>query len=214
MNSTTIKNVAIAVFFVTLAVCAIVVTHDFHSVTGEAHGPLASLNGAASDVAEYVRTEKTRLEDPKNEKALDAAIQVGAVFNASGRLLNREVLPRLWKEIDSLHTGTDALTAFVQHSDASLNERDGGLLPALTKTANPFGVTIEELNQASKIASDQTGLSLKEIQRRMADPRWDALMDSLVDTSRHVDGTAAQVEGTMTNVNKASANLPEMAESL
>ena len=211
MNSTTIKNVAIAVFFLTLAVCAIVVTHDFHSVTGEAHGPLASLNGAASDVAEYVRTEKARLEDPKNEKALDAAIQVGAVFNASGRLLNREVLPRLWKEIDSLHTGTDALTAFVQHSDASLNQ---GLLPALTKTANRFGVTIDELDHAIKIASDQTGLSLREIQRRMADPRWDALMDSLVDTGKHVDGTAAQVEGTMANVNKASANLPDIAESL
>ena len=211
MTSTTIKNCSIAAFFLTLAVCAIVATRDFHSITGEAHGPLTSLNGAASDVAEYVRTEKHRLEDPKNEKALDAAIQVGAVFNASGRLLNREVLPRLWREIDSLHTGTDAMTAFVQHSDASLNE---GLLPALTKTADRFGVTIDELDRAIKLASDQTGLSLQEIQRRMADPRWDALMDSLADTSKHVDGASVQIEGTMTNINRASANLPDIAESL
>jgi hypothetical protein len=220
MSSGTIKNCSIAAFFLTLAVCAIVVTRDFHSVTGEAHGPLVSLNQAAGDVAEYVRTEKLRMEDPKNEKALDAAIQVGAVFNASGRLLNTQVMPRLWKEIDALHTGTDALTSFVHHSDDSLN-LESGLLPAstrlltsLTKTADKFGVTVDELSAAIKIASDQTGLGLKEIQRRMADPRWDALMDNIVDTSKHVDGTAAQVEGTMTNVNRASASLPDIADSL
>jgi hypothetical protein len=227
MTSGTIKNCSTAAFFLTLAVCAIVATHDWHSITGELHGTLVTANGTVGDIAAYVHAEKMRIEDPKNQKAIDAAIQLGAVFNGSGRLLNKEVLPRLWSEIDALHAGTDNLALFVKHSDDSLN-RQGvpfltppGVLPAAAMTISKFGVTTDALNQAIDQVVSTTGVARDEVLRKMNDPRFGELLDEAVALARKTNATMDQVDGTMTevhatagNVETASEQLPDIAASL
>src|SRR5262252_5983829 len=88
-----------SILCLTLAICAAIITHNLRI-------GIHQLNDTLTDAKAYVHSEKDRLEDPKNAKALDAAIQAGAVLNASGRYLNTQLLPA---GLRTLNAATDTI---------------------------------------------------------------------------------------------------------
>ncbi len=72
----------------------------------EASGAAVELRKTAAAVAEYAQHQTRQLMDPRNQKALDAGIQALAVFNGTGRLINREVIPRAMEVLDNLSNAT------------------------------------------------------------------------------------------------------------
>ena len=94
-------------------------SHSASAVIAEASGAAAELRKAATSVSEYARYQTDRLHDPRNEKALEAGIQALAVLNGTGRLINRQVIPRTMAVLDSLSNATASLDRAIQATDRS-----------------------------------------------------------------------------------------------
>jgi len=217
-----IKPISVAVLCFTLSVCAIVLTWN-------ARIGIHSINSTLEDFKEYVHTEKATLEDPRNAKAIEAATQVGAVFNASGRLLNTQTLPRANKVLDALTGATLDLAAFTRHTDSAVNEKvlpaattmiDSGrdALIALVKLQDKFGVDADTAMEALKQASEKTGKGIDALTQQIANPSWSEAADNIAkttgqsllvvqdlhDTTKQMPHIMAQVDKTATNISKFS----------
>ena len=83
---------------------------------------LKNLRDTTTLVKDYIAAEKARLENPMNTKAIDAAIQMGGVWNGVGKATNTLVIPRILKQLDSATASTDALTTFIRGMDAGTRE--------------------------------------------------------------------------------------------
>jgi len=160
-------------------------------------------------------SEKARASGPEVRRvelhAGQRVIEVGATAKASLLLVNKQLLPRTWKAVDSLRDATGRISDLTAHTDTQLNQQVmpgfADLIRNSIKLENQLGVDVEELGDAIKLTSQQTGLSLQEIQKRIADPRFDSILDSIAGTAGHLNGTSAEIE-------EASRRLPEIADSL
>src|SRR5262249_51123553 len=65
-----------------------------------------NINDMTTEAKNWFHSEHERATDPKNQKALEAAIQRGGVFKAGGRFINTQVLPA---GVRTLNAATDAV---------------------------------------------------------------------------------------------------------
>jgi hypothetical protein len=158
--------------------------------------------------------EDARLMLPEmvfGQEYLAEFIEVGATAKASLLLINTQLLPKTWKAVDSLKEATGRISDLTAHTDTQLNQQImpgfADLIRNSIKLENQLGIDVEELGDAIKLTSQQTGLSLQEIQKRIADPRFDTILDTLAGTASHLNGTTAEIEA-------ASRRLPEIADAL
>jgi hypothetical protein len=165
---------------------------------------VVEIKRTAKAVADYAEKQKIALENPKNQKAIDAAIQTAAVFNGTGRLFNTQVIPRAMNTLDSLNKATNSLNELVRNTDRSLNER---LLPDLAETAKTLGVSIDSLAKGILVITEKGGISIDEINALLADPQWKAALASVASTAAHLDAMAGNVE-------KASDSAPGIAAAI
>lgn len=205
-----IKAGAVAVLCITLAVCAGVLTWN-------ARIGIHSFNDTLADVKEYVHSEKATLEDPRNAKAIEAATQVGAVFNASGRLLNTQTLPRANKVLDALQAEAIALKATTDESTRQLKQNGDNAnlvliaakdtVAGLGRAAERLGVDTTTLTKAIADSAAELNMTVAEVTKRVADPRFDTMLDAAVSGITHIDHISAEIA-------LASDRLPEVADDL
>ncbi|HEY6331735.1 MAG TPA: hypothetical protein VI756_20580 [Blastocatellia bacterium] len=209
-----IMNMSIAVFFLTASVCTVVGTHDFHSATGRLHGTLENVDDATGSLKNYVAFQTAQLESDRYQRMIEASIQTPAIFNASGRTLNTQVLPAARDELRALGGATSALTSLINElkdntvpaANASLSELTG-TLKGLSDLEARLGLTVDDTNQLIAEVSKQSGMAADEIKRRLDDPRVDQLLDNLASTTGHLNGIVANGE-------KASEKWPAITDAI
>ena len=230
VGTTRIRNCAVAALCLTLAICLVLVTVDYRRRSAQVGQTLDNLSGATADLREYIAVQKASLEDPRNKRALDAAIQAGAVANGMLRLINTQTIPRVNKGLDALTGAAGELRGFIAATSLNVNGdktvekltgKPSGLLPTATATiagvgtlaanlatvASQAGVTVGELNTAVRAAALDVHKDLDAIYELIARPE-------IVELLRHVDGTAANVEKMSASAAEAMKRAPGIAESL
>lgn len=213
MTSQGFRNIAAGIAWLVVAVVVANLGWNARLLMRGGQETAADVRQVTHTAADWFEAERERASSPKNAKALDAAIQAGAVFNATGRLLNTQTIPRFNREMDALTAMTGRLDSFIVATDQRVNGADGllvsvtALVNGLARTADRFGVTVEEINAAVRMASEKTGLSLDALYSLLSRPEW-------LETLKHLDGTAANVETVTANAAKASEQMPSIAASL
>jgi uncharacterized protein YoxC len=210
-----IRNIAFACLAIALAGCAVLLTHDVHSLTGAAHGTLNNVNAATGTLADYARDESTLLRSPKNQAALDAAVQLGGVFNGSGRLLNTQVIPRAMKTLDGLTAETASLktlTDTLNIRSATLLDSANTSVTALTRFINNTGAgTTTLLANGSVMVTDLDAKTTKLVND------FDVLTvgpDGLQGLVAKGNTSVTEINGSLHNVNLMTADLQKEVHKL
>jgi len=209
-----VMYLSISVFFLTASVCFVVGTHDFHSATGHLHGTLQNVDDTTGTVKDFVQFQAAQLKSDRYQRMIEASFQTPAIFNASGRTLNTQVLPAARDELRALGVTTNTLTGLiatikdqtVPAANASLNEL-AGTLRGLSDLENKLGLTVADTDQLIAEISKQSGMTAEDVRKRLEDPRVDSLLDNLVGATGHVNGIVANGE-------KASEKWPEITEAI
>ena len=177
---------------------------DLRQATARAGETIVEARLAITDARDYTREQMERLRDPRDKKALDAAIQTAAVYNATGRLINTQVIPRAMATLDHLSASAESLNAMVQRTDASINN---DLVPGATVTLQSTDAALEELTLGLSDAHIRANSTLDEVRLLIADPAWKATLAEINRTTHHTAGIAADIDA-------ATDHLPGIAEDL
>jgi hypothetical protein len=179
------------------------------SVTAtEAGGTAAELRKAATAVAEYAQHQTKQLMDPRNQKALDAGIQALAVFNGTGKLINREVIPRAMEVLDDLSNATVSLDRAIQATDLSVN---GDLLP---ESKRLLAGTTDAVESARKSVDETSAQILQvgnDIHAILADPALKSILSETNGIAAHADGIAGNLEDASKQMPLIAADLERIA---
>jgi prefoldin subunit 5 len=174
----------------------------------EAVGAAIELRKTATAVSEYAQHQTKQLMDPRNQKALDAGIQAPAVFNGTGRLINREVIPRAMDVLDNLSNATASLDRAIQTTDKSVN---ADLLPEsrrlLQTTSEAISVTKGTIDEASRQIA-QTGSDIHAI---LADPALKSIVARIDAIATHADGITANIEESSKQMPLIAADIERIA---
>jgi hypothetical protein len=225
-NAETVKHLAWAVFAVVATVGLTIAVWNLRIFIHSGESTLGNVDRATGSIADYVTAEKARLQDPKNAKALDAAIQMGAVFNASGRLLNTQVIPRAMGDLDqgkkllaALTTNSETTNAFIlamqNHTTPLIDAATADLvegrnaIAGLTRLETQFGLTAEEATKAINDTAAGTGRTADQINAMLAsaDPRVQAMLDKGNAILQDVKDTTASMPTIGKNVEKTTHNI-------
>jgi hypothetical protein len=174
----------------------------------EAAGAAAELRKTATAVSEYAQRQTEQLMDPRNQKALDAGIQAFAVFNGTGRLINREVVPRAMEVLDNLSSAADSLNRAIQSTDKSVN---ADLLPESRRlfqtTSEAISATRSTINATSELII-QAGNDVHAI---LADPALKSILAETNAIASHADGIAGNLEDASRQTPLIAADLERIA---
>jgi hypothetical protein len=165
-------------------------------------------------VKDYVQFQTGQLRSDRYQRMIEASFETPAIFNASGRTLNRQILPAARDELRALGVTTTTLTSLiatikdqtVPAANASLNEL-AGTLHGLSDLEAKVGLTVSDTNELIGEVSKQTGLTGEDVRKRLEDPRLDAVLENLASTTGHMNGIVANGE-------KASEKWPEITEAI
>ena len=163
---------------------------DMRSAAKETTATMAEAKAAVSELRDYSREQLTRLRDPRNSKAIDAAIQTAAVFNGTGRLINTQLIPRAMKTLDGLAESTESLNRMIQETNQSLNAEIA-----------PEAVSgLENLNKSLQEASGRANANLDDIHRLLSDPSLAQDQQEMMAILQHTDGFMRHAEMSMNYV--------------
>jgi hypothetical protein len=157
----------------------------------EAGGAAAELRKTVTAVSEYVQHQTKQLLDPRNQKALDAGIQALAVFNGTGRLINREVIPRAMEVLDNLSNAAASLDRAIQATDKSVNAE---LLPPSRQLLSATSEAISATKSTVEVTSTQIVQAGSDIHAILTDPALKSILAETNAIASHVDGIAANIE--------------------
>jgi len=177
---------------------------DIRSTAKEATATMAEAKAAVSELRDYSREQLTRIRDPRNSKAIDAAIQTAAVFNGTGRLINTQLIPQAMKTLDGFAESTASLNRMIQATDRSLNAE---IAPEAVRSLQSGDEALTELSIALREASGRANASLDDIHKILSDPAWAASLNSIQSTTENISGIAAELE-------RASQQMPEIIRSV
>ncbi|MFA5408855.1 MAG: hypothetical protein WC343_08825 [Bacilli bacterium] len=177
---------------------------DLRHTSARAGEAITEARLAIVDARTYTAEQMARLRDPRNAKALDAAIQTAAVFNATGRAINTQLIPRAMQTLDGLSESAASLNAMIARTDASLNE---GLVPGMTVSLQSADAALEELTLGLSDAHLRANATLDEARLLLADPSIKAALADIRRTTNHTAGIAADVDA-------ATDRLPGIAEDI
>ncbi len=176
----------------------------------EAGGAAAELRKTAAAVSEYAQHQTKQLMDPRNQKALDAGIQALAVFNGTGRLFNREVIPRAMEVLDNLSNAAASLDRAVQATDKSVN---AGLLPESRQLLSAASAAITATKSTVEATSNQVIQAGSDIHAILADPALKSILSEINAIATHADGIAANIEESSKQVPLIAADIERIAET-
>jgi hypothetical protein len=177
-------------------------------------------NKSISSLGYFADLQIEQLQSPRSQKAMQAGIETLAVFNATGRLINNQLLPRAMKNLDSSDSAIRGAGLLVASTNKSLNGEEG-LLPALTnlvesltETAGRFNLTVDTLNLTLKQIADKTGKSLDEIYLLLSSPEWKEALSNVAAVTGNLSTTSQKIDATAEQIRLAMERAPGIAASL
>jgi hypothetical protein len=174
----------------------------------EISGAAAYLKKTATAVSEYAEHQTKQLMDPRNQKALDAGLQALAVFNGTGRLINREVIPRAMGALDNLVNVTASLDRAIQATDKSVN---ADLLPESQKLLSATSEAIAATRSTVEAASNQITQAGSDIHAVLANPSIKSILAETHAIASHADGIAANLEESSKQMPLIAADIERIA---
>lgn len=184
----------------------------------------ANLRDTSAEFKDYWSAQRGVIESEKNQKAIEAALAVGATYQATGRLINTQVIPAVLRQLEAGTRATarlDELAGEGRQLVADTNgQLNGKLLPEITAgvgdinqltkglltLAQGTGASIQEVIGAVNQLVQSGDVAVQVLQQKLADPKLDQLVAESVGLVRHSKGIAANLE-------EASAELPPITKS-
>jgi hypothetical protein len=154
------------------------VSREVPATAAEANGLAKEPRKAASAVFDYSRQQTKQFLDPRNRKALDAGLQALAVFNGTGRLINREVIPRAMTVPDNFSNATASLDRAIQATDKSVH---ADLLPESKRLLTGTAEAVVSAGRSADAASAQILRAGNDIHAILSNP---ALRSILTETNK------------------------------
>lgn len=184
---------------------------------------MKNIRDASAVVKDYVIAEKARLDDPRNSNAIDAAIQAGAVFKGTGRLLNTQVIPRIMAQLDSSTGSTEQLTAFVRSLNRNTNESfrqlNEILLPEFSMISQNIrlisdktGEDIASINQEIINLLQLGETTVETVNLRLGDKKFDQLLSNTLELQRGAQRFVDQGGNVMENLSNTTAEFPPVVK--
>jgi len=207
----TLKEVAITLVLLALMCASIQVSlfvYDLRASAKQLTATLTQVSGAVTDLRAYTKIQADRLNDPRNSKSLDAAIQTAAVFNATGRLINKVLVPKAGSVLDELTATVNQLKTLTANTDKNLNQ---DLLPALASTAKSLDTSIGALNASLIVIANKSGLTLDDLHALLSDPQWKEVLTQVAGTAKNVEGMTAHGEEAMRQVPGIAADIHKIS---
>lgn len=180
-----------------------------------------NLRDTSREFHDYWSAQREVLESTKNQKAVEAALAVGATYQATGRLINTQVIPAILRQLEAgtltthkLSEVADEATGVARAGRAlvagAAEEVNTKLLPEITagvQGLNRLTGVVEQLSQGTGASAQevlgalnhtvQSGdLTVQILNQKLADPKLDDLVTQVVETMRHTKGVAKNVEDT------------------
>jgi hypothetical protein len=184
------------------------VSQSATAAASEIRGVAQELRKTAAAVSEYAQHQTQQLMDPRNQKALDAGIQALAVFNGTGRLINREVLPRAMDVLDNLSNAAASLEKAIQSTDKSVNAE---LLPESKRLLSATSEAIAATKSTVDGASNQIIRTGNDIHAILTDPALKSILAETQGIASHADGIAANIEESSKQMPLIAADLERIA---
>jgi hypothetical protein len=177
----------------------------------ELKSTIIELKETSQLVHSYATSQVKNLE--KQQRSIDASIQMLAVFNGTGRTINKVIIPRIRDTIDSANTAikginevTISLNSMVKNTDGNINGPEG-LLVQVINTSKKLNLSVEAVNAAVRAITEKSSLTLDDIHSIMSSNEWKGVLDNINSISKHTDGV-------MVNIENATKSAPAIAESL
>jgi hypothetical protein len=186
-------------------------------------GATENLRNTSKEFNDYWVAQRQVLESTKNQKAVEAALAVGATYQATGRLINTQVIPAVLAQLKSSTAATDRLEGLVGAGSrlvADTNTRvNQELLPEIvagTKSvtklvdgvnviAQGTGASVEQVIGALNHLVAMGDVTVQTVNQRLADPKLEELVAAALSTVRHADGITASLDA-------AAAELPPIVK--
>lgn len=208
-----ILELTVAVFLIVAMLFLANAGRRVNTILEHADSAISNVDRTTDRARAYLDFQTDLLQTPSYQKSLKASLQAPAVANGTFRLINTQLVPRAVKTLDSLNAAlgglsqsTDSLNRLIIGLDRNVNS---GLLPAstalitnLNETARRFGVTVEELNQAIKLSSQQLNVTLQAMQDIIGDPEWRAIIHNLNRISESAADSMAQAPSIAASLEK------------
>jgi len=155
---------------------------------------------ATKSIADYAQVQTEQLRSPRNVKALELGIAAAATAQVSFQEINRHILPKASKVLDSLDQSAQSLNALIITTDHEINAH---LLPTATADLEETGKRLKEFEQTA----DSVNSSLLEIRNLLANGDLNSTVRSLAASSHNVELATDQLR-------LASESVPETARSI
>lgn len=188
------RGLILALLFAAVILTWQIVTavHTFNTVLLPSfHQGISTLNQSAADLRsitgatqEYVNLQLTTLRSSREQKAIQAGIEAAAAAKGTILLINKAVVPRVMKELDSLNQVTQSLNTLVVNTDLQVNSN---LLPQST-------ATIKQAESTLQAVQEQTTTIGADLHSLVADEALSTSLNSLADASHELDLAIIHVE--------------------
>lgn len=198
-----IAYMTMALFFMTSSILLISVRPRVVRVLDETALAVQTVRVAA-------QLEAALLKDPRNQKAIEAGLQTLAVYNATGRLINRQVIPRAMKVLDEVEGSVRQMRLLTQDVNSNLN----ALLPEIVATAKALNVTVESVGAALVEITKEGKLTVEDIREIVSDPSWKEALASIAVSSKNAEQITSNITGITENLEKTTAEMPSIAKSV
>lgn len=192
---------------------------NVRSLLQDLRGTTTNVRATSAEFQQYWAAQRKVVESDKNQKAIEAAIAVGATYQATGRLINTMIIPAAIKQLQAGTVATQKLSEvvdsgnrFVLHMDANVNDK---LLPEIVAgvqglnkltssidlLAQGIGVSVDNVISALNQLVKTGDITVQMLNLRLADPKLDELITAAVAVAKHTEGIA-------TNLGQTTAELP------
>jgi len=162
------------------------------------------VRAAAAGWRAYSDVQVAVLTSPKAQKAIEAGIEAAAVWNGTGRLFNKQVIPRIMDTLDSLNIASLSLDKLVRDTSNSLNKQ---VLPSAESTLISANDLIQTAAEEIKKNSEATLDVLEGARKVVEAPELLGSLAEMESSLTHIDMVAKHLE-------EASKELPSIARSV
>ena len=183
-------------------------------VLSTANETMLQVKATATTVNAYTAEQAKVYNSKENRDMLRGLRDITATLLLATRKVNMQLLPDIDAEIkaiqvplDKFTVSIDSLHDLVQHTDSSLNDKEAGIIPALSDTVVKSQAIMQDIDTLIKNLSEKSGIDLTDIHNILADPSWKDSQQEVLDLLRHINAIA-------TNVEKASDAAPQIAKDL
>lgn len=194
-------------------------------------GATENLRNTSKEFNDYWVAQRAVIESDKNQKAIEAAIQAGGTFKATGKMINTLVIPAILRQLEASTVTTHKLSEVADEATGvaragkalvagAAEEVNTKLLPEITagvQRLNKLTDVVEQLSQGTGASVQQVlgainqlvqsgDVTVQTLNQRLADPRLDELVAAAVGTVQHAQGVASSLD-------TAAAEIPPLVKS-